>query len=95
MQSWKQIQETVQKSICASAYSTWIAPLDFDKIDLDTLYIVSPTRFIADWVKRNFFSSILSATQSVIPNIKDDYKEEKLYFNIVNIGKLRKTMQGI
>ena len=71
MQSWKQIQETVQKSICASAYSTWIAPLDFDKIDLDTLYIVSPTRFIADWVKRNFFSSILSAAQSVIPNIKD------------------------
>lgn len=70
-QSWKQIQETVQKSICASAYSTWIAPLDFDKIDLDTLYIVSPTRFIADWVKRNFFSSILSAAQSIIPNVKD------------------------
>ena len=71
MQSWKQIQETVQKSICASAYSTWIAPLDFDKIDLDTLYIVSPTRFIADWVKRNFFSSILSAAQEVNPAIKN------------------------
>ncbi len=28
-------------------------------------------------------------------NTKDNYKEEKLYFNIVNIGKLRKTMQGI
>ena len=71
MQSWKQIQETVQKSICASAYSTWIAPLDFDKIDLDTLYIVSPTRFIADWVRRNFFSDILMAAQVVNPSIKN------------------------
>lgn len=71
MESWKQIQETVQKSVCASAYSTWIAPLGFDKIDLDTIYIVSPTCFIADWVKRNFFSSILSAVQTVYPNVKD------------------------
>ncbi len=71
MESWKLIQETVQKSISTSAYSTWIAPLSFDKIDLDVLYIVSPTRFIADWVKRNFFSEILNAVQSVYPNVND------------------------
>ncbi|MCR5506917.1 MAG: chromosomal replication initiator protein DnaA, partial [bacterium] len=55
MECWKKIQETVQKSISSSAYSSWIAPLSFDKIDLDTIYLCAPTRFIADWVKRNYF----------------------------------------
>lgn len=71
MESWKLIQETVQKSISASAYSTWIAPLDFDKIDLDVIRLFAPTRFIADWVKRNFFSEILSAVKSFYPNVND------------------------
>ena len=80
MESWKLIQETVQKSISTSAYSTWIAPLSFDKIDLDVLYIVSPTRFIADWVKRNFFSEILNAVQSVYPNVNDLINPSNLHY---------------
>ncbi|WP_372520764.1 DnaA N-terminal domain-containing protein, partial [Candidatus Ruminimicrobiellum ovillum] len=30
MECWNKIQETVQKSINTSAYSSWIAPLSFD-----------------------------------------------------------------
>ena len=71
MESWKKIQETVQKSITASAYSSWIAPLSFDKIDSDTLYLKAPTRFIADWAKRNFLSTLVSAANTFCANIKD------------------------
>ena len=71
MECWNKIQETVQKSINTSAYSSWIAPLSFDKIDLDTLYLNAPTRFIADWAKRNYFSHLISATKEVLPEIKD------------------------
>lgn len=71
MECWKKIQETVQKSISSSAYSSWIAPLSFDKIDLDTIYLCAPTRFIADWVKRNYFSHLLSAINESYPNIKE------------------------
>lgn len=98
MQSWKQIQETVQKSICASAYSTWIAPLDFDKIDLDTLYIVSPTRFIADWVKRNYFSSILSAAQkinSAIKNVVISVGVKKVEEPVVIQNEIQKAEQQV
>ncbi len=71
MECWNKIQETVQKSISSSAYSSWIAPLSFDKIDLDTIYLYAPTRFIADWVKRNYFSHLLSAINESYPNIKE------------------------
>ena len=71
MECWKKIQETVQKSISSSAYSSWIAPLSFDKIDLDTIYLCAPTRFVADWVKRNYFSHLLSAINESYPNIKE------------------------
>ncbi|MBR1544457.1 MAG: chromosomal replication initiator protein DnaA [Alphaproteobacteria bacterium] len=71
MECWEKIQETVQKSISSSAYSSWIAPLSFDKIDLDTIYLCAPTRFIADWVKRNYFSHLLSAINESYPNIKE------------------------
>ena len=71
MECWKKIQETVQKSISSSAYSSWIAPLSFDKIDLDTIYLYAPTRFIADWAKRNYFSHLLSAINEIHPNIKE------------------------
>ena len=71
MKCWEKIQETVQKSISSSAYSSWIAPLSFDKIDLDTIYLFAPTRFIADWVKRNYFSHLLSAINEYYPDIKE------------------------
>ncbi len=71
MEQWREIQETVQKSIKTTEYSCWIAPLSFDKIDLDTLYINAPTRLIADWVKRNFSSHILNAAKPIIPNINN------------------------
>lgn len=71
MECWKQIQETVQKSIKTSEYLSWIAPLSFDKIDLDTLYLNAPTRFIADWAKRNFFSHLISAVNTFCPDVKD------------------------
>ena len=71
MEHWREIQETVQKSIKKSEFITWIAPLYFDKIDLDTLYINAPTQFVAGFIKRNFFSVLLSATQQFYPNIQD------------------------
>ena len=71
MEHWREIQETVQKSIKKSEFITWIAPLDFDKIDLDTLYINAPTRFIADWARRNFLLEILNAAKTFIPNINE------------------------
>ncbi len=71
MEHWREIQETVQKSIKKSEFITWIAPLDFDKIDLDTLYINAPTQFIAGFIRRNFFSVLLSSTKQFYPNIKD------------------------
>ncbi len=71
MEHWREIQETVQKSIKKSEFITWIAPLYFDKIDLDTLYINAPTQFFAGFVKRNFFSVLLSAAKKFYPNIND------------------------
>ncbi|MDR2098961.1 MAG: hypothetical protein LBO78_02970, partial [Rickettsiales bacterium] len=68
---WYKIQATVQKSMAASAFGTWISPLCFDKIDLETLFVTAPTRFIADWVGRNFFSQILEAAKAVVPGVKD------------------------
>ncbi len=70
MECFKKIQETVQKSLNTSEYKSWIAPLSFDKIDLDTLYLNAPTRFIADWVKRNYFSHLFSAINEISPDIK-------------------------
>ena len=68
---WRRIQETVQKSVSESSYNAWLAGLVFDKIDLDTLYIAAPTRFVADWVRRNFSSPVLSAAREAWPDIKD------------------------
>lgn len=61
--SWNEVRATVQKSVGQTAFASWIDPLRFDKIDLDTLYISSPTRFIADWVRRNFSSHIIDAAK--------------------------------
>ncbi|MDR1008853.1 MAG: chromosomal replication initiator protein DnaA [Rickettsiales bacterium] len=74
---WLEIQDTVQKSVPAREYSAWLAPLCFDKIDLGTLYLKSPTRFIADWVRRNYSSLLLSAAA--------DFGVEKLS---VSVGTL-------
>jgi chromosomal replication initiator protein len=68
---WRKIQETVQKSVSASSYNAWIAPLVFDKIDLEVLRVSAPTRFIADWVRRNFFSLLLDCARQAFPGVKD------------------------
>ena len=61
--SWNEVRATVQTRVDPAAFSSWIEPLLFDKIDLGTLYISSPTRFIADWVRRNFSSVILESAR--------------------------------
>ncbi len=71
MECFKRLQETVQKSISTSEYTSWIATLSFDKIDLETLYLNAPTRFIADWVKRNYFSHLYSALTEISDTIKE------------------------
>jgi chromosomal replication initiator protein len=58
---WLSIQDTVRKSVSPAVYAAWMERLCFDKIDLGTLYVKSPTKFVADWVLRNYSSLLLDS----------------------------------
>ena len=60
VEAWDEIRDELRKAIGKDAFRNWIEPLDLVSVDLGTATFSAPTRFIGDWVGRNFGDSIRS-----------------------------------
>ncbi len=70
---WGQACAELQKTIGANNYITWIEPLRLTRLEDGLAEISSPTRFLSDWVSRNFadhIQEVLSNTGQRVERIK-------------------------
>ena len=58
---WDRASETLRDRVGSNNHTAWIAPLDLTGIDSGEAQIVTPTRFISDWVQRHYADAIRDA----------------------------------
>lgn len=58
-ESWGRVCNELLKSVGKSNYNTWIAPLRMTGVDGGIAAFEAPTKFMCDWVSRNFADAIL------------------------------------
>lgn len=64
---WQPIAELLSQKLGQVAYDSWIKPLQIAEIQTDgQLALEAPTKFMKDWVVRNYSQDILSAVTEVI-----------------------------
>jgi chromosomal replication initiator protein len=59
-EQWDIVRQELQKAIGKNNFVTWIEPLTFSGQTGDVLRFSVPTRFLGDWVSRNFSDKILT-----------------------------------
>ncbi|WP_274962709.1 chromosomal replication initiator protein DnaA, partial [Thioclava electrotropha] len=58
--TWGQVCNELQKAVGQNNYTTWIAPLELIDLEDGIASFQAPTKFMCDWVSRNFAEPILS-----------------------------------
>ncbi|MGY6550069.1 MAG: chromosomal replication initiator protein DnaA [Roseinatronobacter sp.] len=61
--AWAGISEELRKEVGESNHKSWIEPLECVEITGGVARIKAPSRFIGDWVKRNYHDKILTLIQ--------------------------------
>ena len=55
---WPSIKLALRKTIGEAAFTNWINPLELTSVDASKANFATPTKFIGDWVDRNYGDSI-------------------------------------
>ncbi len=55
---WPMIKLALRKTVGEAAFTNWINPLELRSLDKSKASFVAPTKFIGDWVDRNYGDSI-------------------------------------
>jgi chromosomal replication initiator protein len=55
---WPSIKLALRKTVGEAAFANWINPLELTSVDASKANFATPTKFIGDWVDRNYGDSI-------------------------------------
>ena len=55
---WPSIKLALRKTVGEAAFTNWINPLELSSVDASKANFATPTKFIGDWVDRNYGDSI-------------------------------------
>lgn len=67
---WRDLQERLKEKVTASSYDTWFKPLEVSGIDGDTLLLVAPNDFAADWLRSRYQSMVNELVAQLSGSIK-------------------------
>ena len=61
---WAGISDELRREVGESNHQSWIAPLECLGISNEVLRLRAPSRFVGDWVKRNYHEQIIAHLQN-------------------------------
>jgi len=76
---WKQIRNSLEKSLNPGAYTVWIKPLE-GRVDGGKLTLVAPNEFVANWVRDRLLLVIREAACEIMgadPKITINARQER------------------
>ncbi|KAA8606741.1 chromosomal replication initiation protein [Salipiger aestuarii] len=78
-EQWGAMQDQLSSSVGENNYKTWIAPIDFDRIEADGVAVFSvPTNFFGTYVSQHYGDLLLAKLSLVAPEVS------RLKFRLAN-----------
>jgi chromosomal replication initiator protein len=64
---WSDCLLRFEKELSPQQFNTWIKPIKVE-VEVDSIRLLAPNRFVQQWVKDKFFSRILLIAEELLPN---------------------------
>ena len=68
---WARVCDKFKNEFGQQAYSTWLGQLGYSGVDADTVELTAPTKFVRDWIQRNYAPRIQDFFKAEDPRIKN------------------------
>jgi chromosomal replication initiator protein len=68
---WIRVCDKFKREFGQQAYTTWLGQLGFNGVDADTVELTAPTKFVRDWIQRNYAPRIQDFFKAEDPRIKN------------------------
>ena len=59
-QQWSKVSKELRQELGESSYKSWIEPLELVGVENGVARLNAPSRFVGDWVKRNYHDKIVA-----------------------------------
>jgi chromosomal replication initiator protein len=59
-QQWSKVSKELRQELGESSYKSWIEPLELVGVENGVARLRAPSRFVGDWVKRNYHDNIVA-----------------------------------
>ncbi len=67
---WTEVQNSLRAEFGDAAFKSWLAPLNFENIDENTVILSSPTKFLKDWIQRQYMDRLRFFWNEVNPEVR-------------------------
>jgi chromosomal replication initiator protein len=68
---WHRVCDKFKHEFGQQAYTTWLGQLGYNGMDADTVELTAPTKFVRDWIQRNYAPRIQDFFKADNPRIKN------------------------
>ncbi len=62
---WSEVAATLQQSMSAQAYRTWLEPIRPSALDDEALHLTVPSRFFREWIEENYLQTLTNTLRAV------------------------------
>ncbi len=66
---WNRVDANLRFAHGEATYNSWLKPIKFESVENGCIIVSTPTRFIKDWIEKNYGNEILALWQQEDPSI--------------------------
>ena len=66
---WSRVKERLRAEIGEDIYSSWFARMELEGIDMETIKLSVPTRFLRSWIQSHYAERVLACWQAEQPTV--------------------------
>ncbi|MGF1561444.1 MAG: chromosomal replication initiator protein DnaA [Geminicoccaceae bacterium] len=67
---WDRVRSVMRDELGDALFATWMEPLSLDRLEGDRVFLTTPTRFLRDWVERNYADRLRALWTSVNGSVR-------------------------
>ena len=64
---WSRVRERLRVEVGEDIYQSWFARMELEGIDLETIKLSVPTRFLRSWIQSHYAERLLACWQAEQP----------------------------
>ena len=68
---WTKICEVLKKELGSDVFSSWFTKLDIERLDGEILHLSVPTKFLKNWLQKNYAHRTLNCCRVVLPEVRE------------------------